>query len=217
MLNPQYQRDLRYFFDKYDLYNNVKYIIVGRQCSGKHETLNILQDVYNVHVAREFRTLPDDPGPGTYIDHRSVYYDFPSVEKMFEAESLLCISSEEGGAFFRGTTFYDVDNNDVLSLYPEGVINFNKNLNFDGITWVWMDCNLSQRRRRFIHEKRKYNFDEVESLESQYDADLASYIYDYPNSAVIYFNNEVPERVACIINACIQHPDLLDKFIRSFN
>ena len=57
----------------------------------------------------------------------------------------------------------------------------------------------------------------MEEAESQFDADFVKSIYNFPNSQLIYFNNEDPSRVAAIVYTLVKHPELVDIFVKKFN
>lgn len=200
----------------------MKYIITGRHCGGKHEVLDLLDQKFGVKVAREFCTIPKEDIGNVYIDEKYQVYSQDDVSNMFNSGGYICMTTVEDNnvldsyTHYRGISFYDFDLADVMVMYPSEVVNINKKQIRDDICFVWMDGNIDSRIHRFSQENRPYHFAEIENQEAQYDNDFTRVIYGF-GCGVMYFNNEIPERVACILNACIQHPDLHDSFIENYN
>lgn len=199
----------------------MKFFIVGKQGSGKLETLNILEEL-GVKIAREFSNL-ETAHPNIYIDPNYQKYKQDDIEIIFNNKSYMTISPLEekgildGYKYYRGLDFYSYDNAEAMILSPKQLTTINKNLLNKHSVIVWMDNNRDSRIHRHCQEKRTYDFVEVEDLESVYDNDFSKTIYNFPNSSVIYFNNELPERVATIIYAISQHPELLSTFKKYYN
>lgn len=201
----------------------MKFFIVGKHASGKHQVLNTLEDEYGVRVGREFCNIPHPAPPQLYIDPKYIRYSFDDISKIFENRGYVCISGIresgilDGNAYYRGISFYTIDNSDVIVISPEQMLGLNWSALRDDTCFVWMDNTRDNRIHRYSAEKRTYSFMEVEKIESEYDADFVKAIYNFQSSGVLYFNNEEPERVACIVAACIKHPDLLSDFTKNFN
>lgn len=199
----------------------MKFIIIGKQGCGKFHILNMLQEM-GLRVGREFSNLPEKPAE-VYIDPKYEYYSNEDVNNIFETKSYMYLGGiEESGLkdsyiYYKGLSHYTFDNSDVLSMSPGLLDQINKTLITEPIVFVWLDNKRDKRIKLHVEEQRTHSFVEQEEIESRYDADFVRTLYGFPNSHVMYFNNEMPERVATIIAACIKHPDLADMFIDNFN
>ena len=110
-----------------------------------------------------------------------------------------------------------MDNNDVFALSPDQLLHISPNAIKDDICFVWMDNDKEYRILKYRKEKRTYNFSNREEIEKN-DLDFfVKTLYNYNNSSLIYFVKEDPCRVATIIYSIIQHPDLMDVFVKNFN
>lgn len=70
---------------------------------------------------------------------------------------------------------------------------------------------------RYYDEKRTYSFNERDEIENRDISVFGKCVYSLPNSHVLYFANEEPGRVACIILTLIQHPEYLQLYEKYFN
>lgn len=199
----------------------MKFFIVGKHGSGKLEALNIIESL-GAKVAREFSNL-ESPQPNIYIDPNFLRYQQDDIEAIFNNKSYLSLSPLEecgvldGYKYYRGIDFYNYDLADAMILSPRQLSTINKNVLNTKTVFVWMDNNRDSRIHRHAQDDRSYDFLEIEKLESSYDADFVKTIYNFPNSHILYFNNECPERVASVVYSIIKHPDLLDIFIKYYN
>ena len=199
----------------------MKFFIVGKHSSGKLETLNLLEEL-GVKVAREFSNL-EQYHPNIYIDKKYLKYSQDDIETIFNNRSFISMSPLEennildGYKYYRGIDFYNYDLADAMVLNPRQVTFINKNMLNKKTIFVWMDNNRDSRIHNHVQENRSYDFIEIEKLETPYDSDFVKTIYNLPNSHILYFNNECPERVASIIYSIIKHPDLLDIFTKYYN
>lgn len=199
---------------------HVKIFITGKHASGKHEVLNICEQM-GLRIGREFSNL-SEYNPTIYMDPNYLKYSQQDITNIFESHSYMYISGTDPKvidpySYFNGLSYYTYDNSDIMVVDSTHVCDLNKNLIQDDIVFVWMDNNRDMRIRRYAIEDRKYSFLDREDEEKIYDAEFVKTIYNFKNSNVLYFNNEEPERVAAIIAAIIKHNDLLDIFIKSFN
>ena len=197
----------------------MKIFVVGKQCSGKTEILNECEEL-GLRVGREFCNIKSS---ALHIDPKYERYTMDDISKIFENNAYICISGiNESGVLdgymgYRGISLYTFDNSDVMALHPNQVCELNKQAITDDVLFIWMDDNRDRRIHRYAENKYVYNFIEVEENESQFDADFVKVIYNLPHSTLIYFNNEDPSRVAAIIYAIRNHPDLIDIFVNRFN
>ena len=197
----------------------MKIFVVGKQCSGKTEILNECEEL-GLGVGREFCNIKSS---ALHIDPKYERYTMDDISKIFENNAYICISGiNESGVLdgymgYRGISLYTFDNSDIMALHPNQVCELNKQAITDDVLFIWMDDNRDRRIHRYAENKYVYNFIEVEENESQFDADFVKVIYNLPHSKLIYFNNEDPSRVAAIIYAIRNHPDLIDIFVNRFN
>ena len=197
----------------------MKIFVVGKQCSGKTEILNECEEL-GLRVGREFCNIKSN---ALHIDPKYERYTMDDISKIFENNAYICISGiNESGVLdgymgYRGISLYTFDNSDIMALHPNQVCELNKQAITDDVLFIWMDDNRDRRIHRYAENKYVYNFIEVEENESQFDADFVKVIYNLPHSKLIYFNNEDPSRVAAIIYAIRNHPDLIDIFVNRFN
>ena len=56
-----------------------------------------------------------------------------------------------------------------------------------------------------------------ENIEVNTENTYVKSLYTFNNSNLIYFNDEVPARVATIINTMIKHPDTIVDFVKNFD
>lgn len=198
----------------------MKVFIVGKHASGKHEALQVCEE-QGVVVGREFSNI-EAPDPRIYMDPRYNQYSVDDISNIFEMKSYICMHGvEESGVIDsymiqRGISFYTYDQSDVMVLTPQQLENINKPILKDKILFVWMDSTQTARIRRHAEENRKYSFSEQEEIENRYSVDFVKTLYNFPNSQVLYFNNEDPARVGTIISSIIKHPDLLDNFVNNY-
>lgn len=189
--------------------NKSKYIIIGFNGSGKMAVANRLKEM-GVSVGQTFRS--SDTVNAQYSLSTTVY-DVKEINNLFDNQAYLFIkeSSNKANKYYEGISFYEYQNHDVFVMTPD---QFNIVPRFDdNVIFVWLDNTTSQRRLRHRMEKRKYDFTRQELIEREYIQDFTDRIND---NAILYFTNEEPERVAAIIYSVIQHPDLLDTFLKSF-
>lgn len=198
----------------------MKYFIVGKHASGKHQVLDLLTQMDGIRTGREFCTIPEPPAE-LYIDQNYEVYSIDDVNKIFETRAYLHVGSIQESvidaySYYRGFSFYTIDNSDVVVLSPRQVVEMNRNIINDDICFVWLDNTSTNRIHRYASENRKYDFYEIEELESVYDNEFVKSVYGLPGSSVIYFNNEEPERVAVVIASQVIHPDLHEMFVSNF-
>lgn len=190
--------------------NKNKFIVVGFNGSGKMSVANTLRSM-NIKVGQTFRSADTI---GNQYSLSTTVYDVKEINNLFENQAYLFIkeSSNKANRYYEGISFYEYQNNDVFIMTPD---QFNMVPRFDeNVIFVWLDNNSSQRRNRHRAEKRKYDFLKQEKIEREYIQDFTDRIGD---NAILYFNNEDPDRVATIIYSIIKHPDLLDFYLNAFN
>lgn len=192
--------------------NPYKYIIIGFNCSGKMTVAQILRG-YGVLVGDTFRSVEN---VGNQYSLSTIVYETKEVNNMFENQSYFFMKESalksDRHRYYEGISFYEYQNKDVFVMTPD---QFNMISKFDdNVIFVWLDTNAKQRRYTHRIERRKYDFNNQERIEQEYVQDFTSRIGD---NKLLYFFNEDPERVATILYGLIQHPDLVPKFLQTFN
>ena len=170
---------------------------------------NALRDM-DIKVGQTFRSIDT---VGNQYSLSTTVYDVKEINDLFENQAYLFIkeSVNKANRYYEGISFYEYQNNDVFVMTPD---QFNTVARFDeNVVFVWLDNNSVQRRNRYRSEKRKYDFNRQEQIEQEYIQDFTDRICD---NAILYFNNEDPDRVATIIYSVIKHPDLLDAYLKAF-
>jgi hypothetical protein len=196
----------------------MKIFIVGKQCSGKTDVLDACEEL-GLKVGREFCNIKSNV---LHIDPKYESYNIDDIDKIFESGAYICITGiDESGVLdgymgYRGLSLYTFDNSDIMLLHPQQVCAINKKAITDKVVFVWLDNNRDNRIHHYAEKKCMHDFIEIEDIESQFDADFIKTIYNFPNSKLLYFNNEDPERVAAIVYALVKHPELLDIFANKF-
>lgn len=199
----------------------MKFLIVGLHSSGKQEVLDILTEM-GVKCGRLFSNL-DNPSPEIYNSFNYDIFTTKEVNEIFENNAYIFINELDRSSnvnsykYFEGLTKYEFDNNDVFALSPDQLLHISPNAIKDDICFVWMDNDKEYRILKYRKEKRTYNFSNREEIEKN-DLDFfVKTLYNYNNSSLLYFVKEDPCRVATIIYSIIQHPDLMDVFVKNFN
>ena len=190
--------------------NKNKFIIIGFNGSGKMAVANILREM-GVNVGQTFRSTDTI---GNQYSLSTIVYDIKELNNLFENQAYLFIkeSINKANKYYEGISFYEYQTHDVFVMTPD---QFNTVARFDdNVVLVWLDNNSAQRRSRHSMEKRKYDFIRQEQIEQEYIQDFTDRIND---NAILYFNNEQPDRVAAIVYSAIKHPDLLDVYLNAFN
>ena len=190
--------------------NKNKFIIIGFNGSGKMAVANALREM-DIKVGQTFRSADT---VGNQYSLSTTVYDIKELNNLFENQAYLFIkeSVNKANRYYEGISFYEYQTHDVFVMTPD---QFNTVARFDdNVIFVWLDNNSAQRRNRHRAEKRKYDFNRQERIEQEYIQDFTDRIND---NAILYFNNEHPDRVAAIVYSVIKHPDLLDIYLKAFN
>lgn len=200
----------------------MKFIIVGLHASGKREVIEKLR-TYGCKIGSLFSNL-DKPDQTIYDSLYYEHYDTSEIEKIFEnkayifLQELQCQNHFESCKYFEGLSRENFDNNDFFVLSPDQLLNIQSTeLIKEPICFVWMDCSKSNRMNRFKSEKRKYDFQNRDDIEKLHINEFVKYLYNFNNASVLYFSNEIPDRIASILHALNKYPDLIDDFCINFN
>lgn len=199
-----------------------KFIITGKHSSGKHEVSRLLEE-RGVRVGHTFSNFDSIP-KRAYIDPEFEHYTREDIDRIFEQKSYIYLSGieetgiEESNTFYKGLSYYTFDRSDVVVIPYTQIPSLNRSILADeDIVIVWLDGKLERRISRHAAERRTYSFNELEEIEGPGDSAFIKNIYNLSNDRVLYFADEVPERVATILQTLISHPDLLSLYVENFN
>lgn len=200
----------------------MKYFITGLHSSGKQEVIEHLKNmgVKCGNLFTNFDELNDD----IYNAKNYEVYRNEDINEIFENDAYIFLQelprtsmNFKTGRYYEGLSKYNFDQNDVFVLSPDQLLSIVPNSIKEDICFIWMDNTKDNRASRYYNEKRSYNYIERDSYEKR---DLNSYVktlYSFNNSNLIYFNDEVPQRVATIIYTMIKHPDMIETFVKNFD
>lgn len=200
----------------------MKYFITGLHSSGKQEVINVLEGL-GVKCGKLFTNMDDMPA-AIYNKDNYEYYSNEDINNVFENNAYIFIQEHpqstlgfKTGRYYEGLSKYTFDQNDVFILSPDQLLAIPQNAITEEVCFVWLDNTKDNRSSRYHNEHRLYNFIERDELEKR---DLNTYVKtlcSFENSKLIYFNDEVPSRVATIVNVMIKHPDTINDFIKNFD
>lgn len=199
----------------------MKFIIVGLHSSGKHLIRKYLENK-DINVGRIFSNI-EERDEKIYRSNEFELFDTPTVNELFENESYMFIqglSTPDGfinSRSYEGLTTWEWDHNDVFILSPDQLtaIPNIKLLNKD-ICFVWVDSTVDFRTSRYLDDGSIYNFGHREVVETRDMDTFVKYLYDF-GYPVLYFCNEIPERISTIIYTLHTYPDLIPTFKESFS
>lgn len=191
----------------------MKYFVVGLHGSGKQEVIDILEH-QGISCGKLFSNI-ERPSSEIYGSFNYELCNHVDINEVFENNAYVFLRElkHDTEKYYEGLSTYTVDNNDVFVLSPDQLISISPNMMPKDVCFIWLDNTRPNRFRRYMDEKCSYDFNKRESMERQ---DLNTFIKNIYSYDVLYFMNEEPIRVAAIIYALIQHPDLLPAFEQAF-
>ena len=197
----------------------MKYIITGLHSSGKQEIITELVRL-NIKCGKLFSNI-DNPSNKLYNSENFELYSDKDISDIFENNAYIFIKDAQRinniKPCFIGLSKFNYDNNDVFVLSPDE-LNAIPNTFSDNICIIWVDCTLSNRKSRYLTEKRTYNFINREEFEKTQINNYVKQMYELnTDPTILYFANEEPLRVAAIIYTLIKYPELLDLYKKNFN
>jgi len=195
----------------------MKFFIVGLHGSGKQEVIDILEH-QGVACGKLFSNI-EAPSDTVYGSYNYELFNSTDISEVFENNAYVFLRElkHDTEKYYEGLSTYSVDNNDVFALSPDQLVAISPKLMPEGICFVWLDNNKTNRITRYRDERRAYDFNEREELERQDISTFIKTMYAYDKNHVLYFMNEDPVRVAAIIYALVQHEDLLPAFANAFS
>lgn len=187
----------------------MKYFIVGFNSSGKQQIVDDLKKL-NVRIGQIFRSREEIDA--SIYSLSSIVYSNKDIDDIFENHAYVFMTErQDKEPFFEGLSTYEYENNDVFMITPD---QFSLVPKFDSdVCFVWLDNNYNNRRARYLHDKRKYNFQKQDDAERVDIQDFIDRVYD---NDVLYFVNEDPARVAAIIYSLITYPELHELYKNRF-
>lgn len=192
----------------------MKYFIVGLHSNGKCNVIDYLEKL-GVKCGHLFSDL-SAPSSKIYNSYNFELYTTQEVNDIFENNAYVFLHTRTaaGKQFYEGLTKYAFENCDVFAISPDQLLDISFNTIKEPICFVWLDGTREHRYNTYRNDKCEYDFREREELENR--DTFINILYDN-NYKLLYFNEEVPERVGAIIYSLVQHPDLLDVYTKSFN
>ena len=192
----------------------MKIWIVGPQGTSKREIAKLLADD-KFKVAKLFSGLSEDEL--TY--HKDMYksYNVDIIKSIFENEAYVFINDVfERVEVQEGLEFDEFDNSDVFVLSIDQFISINTKYISKNDLIVWLD---GTRRWRMLNCDKDYNKSARESLETSCYPAFGNMINNFKTSHkhVIYFSEEIPERVKTIIKTIANSPELKEEVVKNFN
>jgi hypothetical protein len=202
----------------------MKYIIIGMQCSGKHEVLNILED-NGIRCGKLFTNINGLSASSVYNSNNYEVYTDKDIHDIFENNAYIFMQefpfldeiTPMANNCYEGLSLYEFENNDVFVMSPDQLFAISPTSVKDDITFIWMDNTKKERLNRYHTERRGYNFFKREEIELKDSNSFVKVLYGFDRSNVLYFTSEDPTRVAAIIYSVIKHPDLLPIYTEAFN
>lgn len=194
----------------------MKYFIVGLHGSGKQEVMDILEH-QGVACGKLFSNI-SNPSDAVYGSFNYELFNTTDINEVFENNAYVFLRElkHDTEKYYEGLSTYEVDNNEVFALSPDQLVAISPNMMPKDVCFIWLDNNKSNRFTRYRDEECGYDFNERESLEMQDINTFIKNIYSYEGSNILYFMNEEPVRVAAIIFALVQHPDLIPAYTQAF-
>ena len=191
----------------------MKYIVTGLHSSGKAEVAEMLEKD-GVKVGKLFTNLDS-------VQYHHKLYECLTTEeinRIFENGAYVYFSEVNNSISnnYECLASSEFDTSDVFVLSPNQINNIPLKALPEKVCYVWMDCNSLNREARYKSEKRQYNFKSREELERIDLSDFTDKLYNTPNSSIIYFQNEDPQRVATIVEIMVKYPETIELIQRTF-
>lgn len=204
----------------------MKYIIIGMHCSGKQEVIDILKNK-GIKCGKLFTNLSNVSTSAVYNSDKYEQYTNKDIYEVFENNAYIFMQEFPFGDHldslsyehkcYEGLSLHEFENNDVFVMSPDQLFTISPTSIKDDITFVWLDNPKRDRLNKYYSENRNYNFYSREEVELKDSNSFVKFLYGFNKSKVIYFTVEDPARVAAVVYAMIQHPDLLPIFTESFS
>lgn len=194
----------------------MKFFIIGLHGSNKHE---IARDLEAMGL-KYGKTFSSQLNPNIYGDFE--LYSGKDINEVFENNAYIYMhevvykSGIDIYKYFEGLSKYTYDNNDIFILSPDQLLSIPSSTLPDDAVYIWLDNTKARRFNTYNSENRTYDFLSREQHEKRDIKEFVKSIYEIADGKVIYFTNEVPQRISTIIYAIYQHPELLNIFVENF-
>jgi hypothetical protein len=192
----------------------MKFVIVGLHGSGKSDVIDILEK-WGVNCGHNFSDIPVVKD-SIYGSKNYELYTTKDINEVFENDAYIFMQEKKYNdcKYYEGLSKYSFDNNSVFSLSPDQLLVSSFNSIQEPICFVWLDSTKNFRYNKYQNDKRNYNFNLIEELET---ADLSEFVKIIYSQKHLYFTNEEPSRIAAVVYSIIQHEDLLPIFLETYN
>lgn len=194
----------------------MKFFIIGLHGSNKHEVATELEKM----GMKYGKTFSSQINPNIYGDFEQ--YNGKDINEVFENNAYIYMheiiykNSMNTYKYFEGLSQYTYDNNDVFILSPDQLLSIPSTFIPEDVVFVWLDNTKSRRYNTYMDENRNYDFLSREQLEKRDIKEFVKSIYDLAGGKLLYFTNEVPQRISTIIYSIHKHPDLLNIYLENF-
>ena len=194
----------------------MKFFIIGLHGSNKHEVAAELEKM----GMKYGKTFSSQINPNIYGDFEQ--YNGKDINEVFENNAYIYMheiiykNSMNTYKYFEGLSQYTYDNNDVFILSPDQLLSIPSTFIPEDVVFVWLDNTKSRRYNTYMDENRNYDFLSREQLEKRDIKEFVKSIYDLAGGKLLYFTNEVPQRISTIIYSIHKHPDLLNIYLENF-
>lgn len=193
----------------------MKFVIVGLHASGKEEILQSLSDE-GLQVGHLFTNAVYSQD--IYDCDKYELYSNSDINTIFENGAYIFLKgmSDMGYKWYEGLSKAEFEKCDVFAISPSQFLSIPLTNVDEEIVWIWVDGSRMTRSRRYMIEKRTYDFQKTEDEQTEGIQQFVKDLYNFPNSHILYFNDEDPQRVSAIIAMIYKHNDLLDLCIKKF-
>lgn len=199
----------------------MKYFIIGPHASGKQEVVDGLREL-GIRCGRLFSNI-DKVNDDIYGSKEFILYEDSIIHEIFENKAYIFLHelpiSYKVNTYnvYEGLSYDEFDKNDVFIISPDQFMAIPPTAINEPVCFVWLDNKKTNRVARYHSEKRTYNFKERDDVEREDMQSFVKNLYSFDNSRVIYFTDEIPQRITVLLYSLIKHPELYDLVIKNFN
>lgn len=191
----------------------MKFIIVGLHSSGKRDVIDMLEK-WGVNCGHNFSDIPTVKD-SIYGSKNYELYTTKDVNDVFENDAYVFIQEKKHNdrKYYEGLSKYSFDNNSVFSMSPDQLLATSFNNIQEPVCLVWLDNTKNNRYNKYLTDRSRYNFNDIEAQET---LDLSTFVKIIYSQKYLYFTNEEPNRIAAIIYSLIQHEELLPIYLDTY-
>lgn len=191
----------------------MKVWIVGPQGTCKNDIISLLEDD-KLKVGKLFTN--EKPENMQCCSNRYLYYDNETLKSIFENNAYVFMNDVIGKfGVQEGLGFDEYDSKDIFVLSIDHFISLNSKYISKNDLVVWLD---GTKNWRMSNINKCYDYMSREKIENScYEqfGEMISSLSNYKN--VIYFYEELPERVKTIVKIIYNNPKLKSEFVKYFN